>query len=88
MTTGNTSPASTIQEQTIESILAVVSGTVFRSDTGEAIIMLNEDNYAISVDEDGHTVSAYLVTVPPTEIAAAMDADRDEISGWSTGWEC
>jgi hypothetical protein len=80
--------SSTIQDQEIEHILAIVSGTVFRNDTtGEVIIMLSEDNYAISVDKDGHTVSAYLVTVPPTEIAAAMDADRDEISGWSTGWE-
>jgi hypothetical protein len=75
------------QEQEIEMILGTVSGTVFRGPAGEVIILLNEDNYAISVDDEGHTVSAYLVTVPPAEIAAAMEADEGEISGWSTGWE-
>jgi hypothetical protein len=77
-----------VQTETVDHVLAAVSGTVFRSETGEVIILLNEDNYAISVDPDGHTVSAYLVTVPPAEIAAAMSADPGEISGWSTGWDC
>jgi hypothetical protein len=76
------------QSAVYDSILSTVSGTVFRSETGEVIVMLNEDNYAISVDPDGHTVSAYLVTVAPATIAAAMDADEGEISGWSTGWDC
>ena len=65
-----------------------MSGTVFRSEAGEVIVLLRDDPYAISVDEDGHTVSAYLVTVPPGDIAAAMKADEAEISGWTTGWDC
>jgi len=77
------------QEETAGHILTAVAGTVFRCETtSEVIILLNGDHYAISVDEDGHTMSAYLVTVPPGEIAAALDADETEISGWSTGWDC
>jgi hypothetical protein len=76
------------QEQAIESILATVNGAVFRGPDGEVLILLDTSNYAISVDEDGGTVSAYLVTVPPAEIAAAMGADEGEISGWSAGWDC
>jgi hypothetical protein len=76
------------QAGAVEHVLSAVRGTVFRNEvTSEVIILLDEDNYAIAVDEDGHMVSAYLVTVPPTEIAAAMDADRDEVSGWSTGYD-
>jgi hypothetical protein len=76
------------REQGIEHVLAAVAGTVFRSDAGEVIILLRDDPYVISVDEDGDTASAYLVTVTPGEIARAMDADEAEISGWSTGWDC
>jgi hypothetical protein len=78
----------TAQDEGIEHVLAAVAGTVFRSETGEVIILLREGGYAIAVDEDGHTSSAHLVTVPPGDIAGAMDADRDEISGWAPGWEC
>jgi hypothetical protein len=77
-----------IQAETVDHVLAFMKGTVFRSAAGEVVILLNEDNYAIAVDPEGHTVSAYLVTVPPAEIAAAMGADPGEVSGWSTGYDC
>ena len=76
------------QAGAVEHVLAAVRGTVFRNEvTSEVITLLSQDNYAISVDEEGHTVSAYLVTVPPAEIAAAMGADPGEISGWETGYD-
>jgi hypothetical protein len=82
-------PQPAAQAETVESILGTISGTVFRSEAGEALIMTDEDNYVISVDEGGHTVSAYLVTVHPAEIAAAMGtSDLGEFSGWTTGWDC
>jgi hypothetical protein len=74
-------------EQGIESVLATVSGTVFRSSTGEAVIFLDHDPYVISVNLDGDTASAYLVTVPPAVIAAAMNLGEGDVSGWSTGWD-
>jgi hypothetical protein len=79
---------STTREQGIEHVLAAVGGTVFRSDAGQTLVLLHDDPYVISVDEDGDTASAYLVTVPPSEIATAMGADAAEIGGWSTGWDC
>jgi hypothetical protein len=71
----------------VDHVLAAVAGTVFRSEAGETIILLDRDPYAIRVDEDGDMSSAYLVTVPPAGIAAALDADEDEIGGWSTGYD-
>jgi hypothetical protein len=79
---------SELREQAIEMILATVSGTVFRSEAGDVIVLLRDDPYAISVNEDGDTVSAHLVTVPPGDIARAMGADEGEIGGWTTGWDC
>jgi hypothetical protein len=75
------------REGGIEHILAAVRGEVFRSDAGEAVVFLRDDPYVISVDTGGDTVSAYLVTVPPAEIAEALDADEAEIAGWSTGYD-
>jgi len=81
-------PMPQAQTEGIEHILAAVRGDVFRSETqNDAIVMLRDDPYAISVDKDGNTSSAYLVTVPPAEIAAAMDADEAEIAGWTTGYD-
>lgn len=79
---------STGREQALESILTTVGGTVFRSDAGQTLVLLHDDPYVISVDENGDTASAYLVTVPPSEIATAMEADEAEIAGWTTGWDC
>lgn len=79
---------SSAQAEAVDHILAAVAGSVFRSETqSDVIIMLNHDPYAISVDEGGHTVSTNLVTVPPAEIAEALDADEAEIAGWSTGYD-
>lgn len=75
------------QNETIESILGTVAGTVFNN-AGEVIILLRDDAYIINVADDGSTSSAYLVTIPPAQIAQAMGADEQEIGGWSTGWEC
>jgi hypothetical protein len=72
----------------VDHILGAVKGTVFRAESGETIVLLDDDRgYAIRVDEDGDTTSAYLVTVHPAEIAAAMDADEAEIAGWATGYD-
>jgi hypothetical protein len=76
------------QAAAVGGILAAMAGTVFRSDAGEVLVLLDTANYVISVDEHGDTVSAYLVTVPPGDIARALNAAEDEISGWSTGWDC
>jgi hypothetical protein len=76
-----------IQDETVESILGTVPGTVFRSDETGEVIIVTGGNYAISVCPEGHTHSAYLVTADPYAIAQAMDADEAEISGWATGWE-
>jgi hypothetical protein len=78
-------PMTKAQAAGVDHVLGAVTGTVFRSEAGETIILLDNDPYAIRVDEDGDMTSAYLVTVPPAEIAAAMDADKDEIGGWYTG---
>lgn len=76
------------QDEAIEGILAILPGTVFRSDdTDAAIVLTDSDTYAIAVFRDGSTESAYLVTVPPDAIATAIEADRGEVAGWSTGWE-
>jgi hypothetical protein len=76
-----------IQDETVESILGTVPGTVFRSDESGEVIIVTGGNYAITVCPEGHAHSAYLVTVDPWAIAQAMDADEAEISGWTTGWE-
>jgi hypothetical protein len=75
------------QAEGVKHVLAAVAGTVFRSGIGEVIILLDTADYVISVDSDGDTASAYLVTVPPADIAQAMDADPREIGGWSTGYD-
>jgi hypothetical protein len=80
-------PMTKAQQAGADHVLAAMSGTVFRSEDGEVIILLNQDPYAISVDKDGATVGAYLVTVPPADIAETMDADEHEIGGWSTGYD-
>lgn len=75
------------RQQAVDGILGMVRGEVFRSEAGGLIILTAGDTYAISVDEGGHTVSAYLITVPPAEIAAALDASEGDIAGWATGYD-
>lgn len=78
---------STAQEQGIESVLSTVAGTVFRSDTGEVLILLRDDPYVISVDLDGNTHSAYLSTIPPVIVAEHTGVMTADVSGWTTGWD-
>jgi hypothetical protein len=67
-------------QEGVDSVLATVAGTVFYSaDGSEAIVLLRDEHYAVSVDSDGDTQSAYLTWVRPE--------NEDEL-GWSTGWGC
>jgi hypothetical protein len=73
-------PAGSALREGVNSVLATVPGTVFYSASGnEAIVLLRDDSYVISVDSDGDTSSAYLTWVRPE--------NEDEL-GWTTGWEC
>jgi hypothetical protein len=64
----------------VDSVLAAVAGTVFYSaDGSEAIVLLRDDHYAVAVNSDGDTASAYLTWVKP---------ENDDELGWTTGWEC
>jgi hypothetical protein len=73
----------------VEHVTSAVPGRVYYSEDGtDALVVLGLDPYVVRVNADGDTDSAYLSTIPPADIAAAMGADKDEIGGWATGWEC
>jgi sugar/nucleoside kinase (ribokinase family) len=75
--------------EAVECVTAAVPGTVFYSEDGtEALVLLNLDPYVVRVDADENTESAYLVTMPPAEIAKATGAGEGEIGGFAAGWTC
>jgi hypothetical protein len=73
-------PADSPVQAGVDHVLAAVAGTVFWSaDGSEAIVLLRDDHYAVAVNSDGDTRSAYLTYVKP---------ENDDERGWTTGWEC
>jgi hypothetical protein len=78
--TPETPPTDSPLQAGVDSVLAAVAGTVFRSaDGSEAIVLLRDDHYVVAVNSDGDTASAYLTWVKP---------ENDDELGWATGWEC
>lgn len=74
-------------EEGIISVLSTVPGKSYRSEYGDAVILLAEDPYIVHVDKEGNTRSAYLTTITVSKIASVMDLTEGDVAGWTTGWD-
>lgn len=73
----------------VRHVLACVPGTVYYNETRTAaLVLLSEDPYVVHVDKAGGTMSAYLSTIPPAEVAEAIGADEGDVGGFTGGWTC